>query len=300
MDEEGEICFFMRVLWIAGAELIEELRQKRMKEQDEHEKKVLEKIKIKMDRIKATQEKLNARSIADTQSHYEGKVFERFSISLSKFLRFFCLVIYDALEQPPLARSASLSSCTSQQTSPGGYHTPIDEEEGEEEPAPLTPLTGSTLQNQAPSPYSAIMTVSLEGYLEPQRMSFSSPPNSELNPRPPSPDDSFPVFSPPPYDAAPPYAEAISEPTTVIQRHTSIGPPWMQDQFVTPRQSVISYSSRSPLSHHTCNSKKLLARRLVYSAFLVYSSYSTNPNEEFCPINHAPFCVHKIIYNFCL
>jgi hypothetical protein len=96
------------------------------------------------------------------------------------------------------------------------------------------------------------MTVSLEGYLEPQRMSFSSPPNSELNPRPPSPDDSFPVFSPPPYDAAPPYAEAVSEPPTAVQRQSSIGPPWMQGSFVTPRQSIISYSSRSPLSHHEC------------------------------------------------
>lgn len=159
-----------------------------------------------------------------------------------------------------MAHSHSITSCTSatsQETSPGGYHTPIDEEDeqGEEEVAQLTPHTGSTLQNnQAPSPYSAIMTVSLEGYLEPQRISFSSPPNSELiNPRPPSPDDSFPVFSPPPYDAAPPYAEAVSEQTTVIQRNPPIGPPWLQDRFVTPRQSVYSYSSRSPLSHHTCN-----------------------------------------------
>lgn len=162
-------------------------------------------------------------------------------------------------DQPTIARSPSLSSCasaTSQNTTPAGYHTPIDEEDEEEEgeePAPLTPHTSSLLQNQAPSPFSAIMTVSLEGYLEPQRMSFSSPPNSELNPRPPSPDDSFPVFSPPPYDEAPPYAEAVSEPPTVIQRQTSIGPPWMQGSFITPRQSVISYSSRSPLSHHTCN-----------------------------------------------
>uniref|UniRef100_A0A1Y1NL75 Uncharacterized protein n=1 Tax=Photinus pyralis TaxID=7054 RepID=A0A1Y1NL75_PHOPY len=98
------------------------------------------------------------------------------------------------------------------------------------------------------------MTGSLEGYLEPQRMSFSSPPNSELNPRPPSPDDSFPVFSPPPYEAAPPYTEALPESSHVrIHRQTSLGPPWMQGSLVTPRQSVISYSSRSPLSHHTCN-----------------------------------------------
>lgn len=160
-----------------------------------------------------------------------------------------------------MARSSSATSCTtatSQQTSPAGYHTPIDEEE----PAPLTPRSSLMPSQAPPSPYSAIMTVSLEGYLEPQRISFSSPPNSELNPRPSSPDDSFPVFSPPPYNEAPPYAaeaptyeEATA--TTVVERPKSvIGPPWMQGSLVTPRQSVISYSSRSPLSHHECNFKK--------------------------------------------
>lgn len=151
-----------------------------------------------------------------------------------------------------MARSSSVSSCasaTSQQTPEAGYHTPIDEDE----PAPLTPAAGSLIQPQAPSPFSAIMTVSLEGYLEPQRMSFSSPPNSELNPRPLSPDDSYPVFSPPPYDAAPPYAEVVNIPQVPTQRQQSIGPPWMNGALVTPRQSIISYSSRSPLSHHTCN-----------------------------------------------
>lgn len=170
-------------------------------------------------------------------------------------------------ERPPLARSTSVSSCTSatsQQSTPAGYHTPIDEEE----PAPLTPRS-SLIQPQAPpSPYSAVMTVSLEGYLEPQRMSFSSPPNSELNPRPASPDDSFPVFSPPPYDEAPPYAEAVSEPPTIIQRRqSSIGPPWMQGSFVTPRQSIISYSSRSPLSHHECNLELLVFVGAVHICF---------------------------------
>ncbi|RZC37773.1 piezo-type mechanosensitive ion channel component 2 [Asbolus verrucosus] len=210
------------ILASRGAELIEELRLKRMTEQDEQERRVLEKIKAKMDKIKANQQKIQGASYKDSENHYT--------------------------DQPPLAHSSSMSSCasaTSQQTSPAGYHTPIDDEEH----APLTPRS-SLLQQQAPSPYSAVMTVSLEGYLEPQRMSFSSPPNSELNPRPPSPDDSFPVFSPPPYDAAPPYAEAVSEPPAAVQRQTSIGPPWMQGSFVTPRQSVISYSSRSPLSHH--------------------------------------------------
>ncbi|GJQ85619.1 hypothetical protein Trydic_g20169 [Trypoxylus dichotomus] len=211
------------ILASRGAELIEQLRQKRMHEQDEQERRILEKIKNKMDRIKATQQKMQG-PYTTTTNHYVG--------------------------QPPLARSSSVSSCasaTSQQTPEAGYHTPIDEDE----PAPLTPAAGSLIQAQAPSPFSAIMTVSLEGYLEPQRMSFSSPPNSELNPRPPSPDDSYPVFSPPPYDAAPPYAEVVNVPPAAPQRQTSIGPPWMNGALITPRQSIISYSSRSPLSHHT-------------------------------------------------
>lgn len=163
----------------------------------------------------------------------------------------------NVLEQPNMTRTPSMTSCVSgsqHTTTPAGYHTPIDEED-ETEPPPQTPqtTTNSQLATNAPSPFSAIMTGSLDAYLDPQRMSFSSPPNSELNPRPPSPDDSFPVFSPPPYDDAPPYAE-VSEQTTVVERQESIiGPPWMHGKLCTPRQSVISCSSRSPMSHHTCN-----------------------------------------------
>lgn len=47
-----------------------------MKEQEEHEKQVLEKIKVKMDRIKATQEKMNTRTVAEPRSHYEGIFFK--------------------------------------------------------------------------------------------------------------------------------------------------------------------------------------------------------------------------------
>lgn len=43
---------------IPGAELIEEMRIKRMDEQVEEEHRILEKIKIKMDRIKANQQKI--------------------------------------------------------------------------------------------------------------------------------------------------------------------------------------------------------------------------------------------------
>ncbi|XP_028032232.1 piezo-type mechanosensitive ion channel component isoform X5 [Bombyx mandarina] len=46
------------VLASRGAELIEELRQKQMLVQEEQEKKILEKIKVKMERIKANQKKI--------------------------------------------------------------------------------------------------------------------------------------------------------------------------------------------------------------------------------------------------
>lgn len=116
--------------------------------------------------------------------------------------------------------------------SPQGFHTPVEDD--------VPRLGGSLLQ--APTPTSAILSRSLDGYLEPQRMSFGSPPASELH-RAPSLDDSFPVFSPPPYGA-------------VVMRHgshrgnrNSIGPPWL-GPMATPRQSIVS--NTSPKSHHTC------------------------------------------------
>lgn len=163
-----------------------------------------------------------------------------------------------------MARSPSLTSCasaTSTSHSPqAGYHTPIDEGD----PPPFTPRGDSLGHTRVPSPCSALMTVSLDAYLEPKRMSFSSPPGSELLPRAPSPDDSFPVFSPPPYETAAGGGASGS----AQQRHAPpIGPHWMAGQLVTPRQSL-SYSSRSPLSHHTCNQ---LVTLLIDGAFSVYT-----------------------------
>lgn len=155
--------------------------------------------------------------------------------------------------EAPLARSSSVSSCVSSgRTPPQGYQTPVDDDdEPEDEPPPLTPRAASLLQ--APTPNSAVMTVSLEGYLEPTRISFGSPPSSELNPRGPSPDETFPVFSPPPYDRR---AHDRSLTSSSIRRHrrqsSFIGPPWMNG-LQTPRQSIVSTASRSPQSHHTCN-----------------------------------------------
>ncbi|XP_035777469.1 piezo-type mechanosensitive ion channel component-like isoform X4 [Anopheles albimanus] len=145
-----------------GAELIEELRVKESTLEAERERQILEKIKAKMDRIKATQQK-----------------------------------ILEAVQDPG--------------THGIGYHTPVEDElaansmfiEGEglsEMPSDNGGLTvgQGSYQTQVPSPSSALMTVSLDAYLDLQRMSFDSP--NDLMARVCSPDDTFPVFSPPPFE----------------------------------------------------------------------------------------------------
>lgn len=57
-----------------GAELIQELSQKRIQEQHESERKVLEKIKSKMDRIKATQKKIQGFGVKEPESHEKGRL----------------------------------------------------------------------------------------------------------------------------------------------------------------------------------------------------------------------------------
>lgn len=54
-----------------GATLIEAYRAKQMKIQGDHEKEILQKIKLKMDRIKATQQKLQ-QSITEPETHAQG------------------------------------------------------------------------------------------------------------------------------------------------------------------------------------------------------------------------------------
>lgn len=102
-------------------------------------------------------------------------------------------------KKAPLAHRISLSSYT-------GYHTPIEDDvatsaliEGEGPPSEMATLDPRISQRGSlmlPSPLSA-MTVSLEAYLEPKRFSFSSPPESSEQQRPSSPEETYPVFSPP-------------------------------------------------------------------------------------------------------
>lgn len=111
----------------------------------------------------------------------------------------------------PLARDLSGSSILQ------SFHTPL-----EDEPPTLSYL-------QPPTPTSTVLTVSLDGYLDPQRMSFSS----TTHRRPLSFDESAiysGVFSPPP--------------TIQHRRQSSLGVPstWY------PRKR----SASATTSHHTC------------------------------------------------
>lgn len=64
----------MRVLASRGAELYEELHQKRIEIQENVEKAVLEKLKFKMDKIKANQQKIQGPSYREPQTHKVGKI----------------------------------------------------------------------------------------------------------------------------------------------------------------------------------------------------------------------------------
>lgn len=60
------------ILASRGAELIEELRSKQMQQEMEHERQILKKLKMKMDRIKATQQKIVAE---EPKTHAAGMLF---------------------------------------------------------------------------------------------------------------------------------------------------------------------------------------------------------------------------------
>ncbi|XP_063932118.1 piezo-type mechanosensitive ion channel component isoform X3 [Zophobas morio] len=64
------------ILASRGADLIENLRLKRMVEQEEQERRVLEKIKTKMEKIKANQQKMQGAAYKDTDNHYVDTIFK--------------------------------------------------------------------------------------------------------------------------------------------------------------------------------------------------------------------------------
>ncbi|KAG5675805.1 hypothetical protein PVAND_005679 [Polypedilum vanderplanki] len=176
------------ILASRGNELIEELRKKEMAQEAEREAQILQKIKMKMDRIKATQQRILEENEPKTHAA-EGAA--------------------------PLARAQSLSSAI-------GYHTPVEDEDDDDDVDDVaesmfvegeglseipTDLPGISISRgesfigttQAPSPSSAVMTISLDAYLDPTKISYGSPADYDM-PRISSPDETFPVFSPPPLD----------------------------------------------------------------------------------------------------
>lgn len=61
------------ILASRGAELMSELRLKQMAQKAEQEAKILEKIKHKMDRIKAHQQKIQGPNFKEPSSHFVGE-----------------------------------------------------------------------------------------------------------------------------------------------------------------------------------------------------------------------------------
>lgn len=53
---------------------MEHLEQKTAKEQEEEERQILEKIKLKMDRIKASQQKIQGAHYIENANHFEGEL----------------------------------------------------------------------------------------------------------------------------------------------------------------------------------------------------------------------------------
>lgn len=72
----------MSVLASRGAELLEELHEKRIVEQENTEKAVLQKLKCKMDRIKANQRKIQGPSHHEVAPHKIGKIHTQLTLLL--------------------------------------------------------------------------------------------------------------------------------------------------------------------------------------------------------------------------
>lgn len=75
------------MIFYRGAELIEELSRKQIQKQQELEKTVLQKIKNKMDSIKAAQKKIQGIKSKEPSTHQEGKQITKIH-KLSQFYSF--------------------------------------------------------------------------------------------------------------------------------------------------------------------------------------------------------------------
>lgn len=84
----------MSILASRGAELLEELHQKRIELQENIEKTVLQKLKFKMEKIKANQRKIQGPNYKEPQRHQVGKNFNinNFIISTVLMLKIYLIV----------------------------------------------------------------------------------------------------------------------------------------------------------------------------------------------------------------
>jgi hypothetical protein len=84
----------MSILASRGAELLEELHQKRIEIQENVEKTVLEKLKFKMDKIKANQQRIQGPSYRGPQTHKIGKIIIENALIILKTLEYNILITY--------------------------------------------------------------------------------------------------------------------------------------------------------------------------------------------------------------
>lgn len=111
--------------------------------------------------------------------------------------------------------------------------------------APHATGTASSPTPAIPTPSSAAYTFSLDGYMEPKLSTGTPriPSRSQLPMGTPS-EESYPVFSPPPYPAL--------QGATYTPRSSLVGPPHAINHRAYAHRPSISVSSPAP-SHHTCN-----------------------------------------------
>lgn len=74
-------------LYYRGAEIIERLRQKQIDKRQEYEEEVLHKIKRKMEKIRATQQKM-LRPL-EKPTHFDGKLM-RFTVLIFEYYFLIC------------------------------------------------------------------------------------------------------------------------------------------------------------------------------------------------------------------
>uniref|UniRef100_T1IYG5 Uncharacterized protein n=1 Tax=Strigamia maritima TaxID=126957 RepID=T1IYG5_STRMM len=222
-----------------GAELINQMLMKEVAEQQAAEKDIVEKIKKKMDKIRMNQQKIRGSEYIDPDNHFTAA--DSNMEKMSSFLPpdVLCLLGWDS-DMDPEERGSEYSALSTPMYSMSTSPHPGAEAE------PGVGAAGTAI----PSPSSAVNTFSLDGYMEPKFSTGTALALSQSQAHgTPSEEESFPVFSPPPYPALQglPYTprSSLVEPSShPISHRASLHRP------------SISVSSPVP-SHHTCKNPQI-------------------------------------------